>query len=68
MGGDLASSALSNLYYPKSNRGPALVFSQFGIGTAERIAASVAQEFILGRLTHRGGHVEEASGQLSNGS
>ena len=63
MGGDLASSALSNLYYPKSNRGAGLVFSQFAIGTAERIAASVAQEFILGKLTHRGGHVEDASGR-----
>jgi len=63
MGGDLASSALSNLYYPRSNRGPALVFSQFAIGTAERIAASVAQEFILARFTHRGGHVEKASGK-----
>ncbi|HTV54764.1 MAG TPA: carboxypeptidase-like regulatory domain-containing protein [Terriglobia bacterium] len=63
MGGDVASSALANLYYPESNRGSGLVFSQFGIATAERIAASVAQEFILSKLTHRGGHVEQASGQ-----
>jgi len=60
MGGDLASSAIANLYYPKSNRGAGLVFSQFAISTAERMGASVAQEFVLGRLTHRGGHVQQA--------
>jgi hypothetical protein len=54
LGGDLASSAISNLYYPKSNRGVGLVFGNFAIGEAERIASSLAQEFLLGRLTHRG--------------
>ncbi len=63
LGGDLGSAALSNLYYPKSNRGAGFVFSQFAIGTAERIVASVAQEFILSKFTHRGGHVEDASGR-----
>jgi len=63
IGGDLASAALSNLYFPKSNRGAGLVFSQFAIGTAERAAASVAREFILNKFTHRGGHVKQASGQ-----
>jgi hypothetical protein len=58
LGGNLASSALSNLYFPKSNRGPGLVFSQFAIGTTERVIASVAQEFVLSRLTHRGGHID----------
>lgn len=58
MGGDLASSAISNLYFPKSDRGAGLVFSQFGLGTAERIGASLAQEFLLGKLTHRGGHIQ----------
>ena len=53
LGGDLASSAISNLYYPKSNRGTGLVFANFAISTAERIASSVSQEFILGKLTHR---------------
>lgn len=57
MGGDLASSAIANLYYPKSNRGARLVFSQFAIATAERMGATVAQEFVLARLTRRGGHV-----------
>ena len=51
LGGDLASSALSNAYYPESNRGAGLVFGNFAIGTAERMASGFAQEFILRRLT-----------------
>jgi hypothetical protein len=58
IGGVLASSAIANLYYPQSNRGAGLVFSSFAIGMGERIAASLAQEFVLGRFTHRGGHVK----------
>jgi hypothetical protein len=57
-GGDLGSSALSNLYYPSSNRGAGLVFGNFAIATAERIGASVAQEFLFAKLTRRGGHVK----------
>ena len=57
IGGDLASSALSNLYYPQSNRGAGLVFGNFAIGTAERMGASLAQEFIIGKFTRRGGHM-----------
>jgi hypothetical protein len=57
LGGDLASSALANLYYPKSNRGVGLVFGNFAIGTAERVGASLAQEFFVGKVTRRGGHV-----------
>lgn len=56
LGGNLASSAIANTYYPKSDRGAGLVFSLFAIGTAERVGASLAQEFVLGRITHRGGH------------
>lgn len=58
LGGDLASSALSNLYYPKANRGAGLVFGNFAIGTAERIGASLAQELLLAKFTRRGGHVQ----------
>jgi hypothetical protein len=58
LGGDLSSSALSNLYYPPSNRGAGLVFGNFAIGTAERIGASLAQEFLFGKFTHRGGHMK----------
>jgi hypothetical protein len=58
LGGDLASSALSNLYYPQANRGAGLVFGNFAIGTAERIGASLAQEFVFGKFTRRGGHMK----------
>ena len=58
LGGDLASSGLSNLYYPRANRGPGLVFSQFAIGTAERIGASLAQEFLIAKFTKRAGKVQ----------
>jgi hypothetical protein len=51
LGGDLASSALSNTYYPNSNRGLGLVFGNFAIGTAERMLSGVLQEFVLRRLT-----------------
>ena len=58
LGGDLAVSALANLYYPRSDRGAGLVFVNFPIGTAERIGTSLVQEFLLGRFTRRGGHVK----------
>ena len=58
LGGDLASAALSNLYFPRSNRGAGLVFGNFAIGTAERIGASLAQEFIIGKFTKQNGHME----------
>lgn len=58
LGGDLGASALSTLYYPKSDRGVGLVFENFAIGTAERIGASLAQEFLLGKITRRGGHMK----------
>jgi len=53
MGGDLASSALSNVYFPKADRGAGLVLSSFVIDTGARVAASLAQEFLLKRLTHK---------------
>jgi Carboxypeptidase regulatory-like domain len=53
VGGDLASSAISNAYYPKSNRGVGLAFKNLGLGTAERMAASVAQEFLLHKWTRK---------------
>jgi Carboxypeptidase regulatory-like domain len=58
VGGDLASSALANLYFPRANRGVGLLFGNFAIGTAERIGASLAEEFLFGRFTKRGGHVD----------
>lgn len=51
LGGDLVSSALSNTYYPNSNRGLGLIFGNFVIGTAERTLSGVTQEFVLRKLT-----------------
>ena len=51
MGGDLASGALSNLYYPETNRGAKLVFQGFLITTGVRIVNGVLQEFVIRKLT-----------------
>jgi len=51
IGGDLASAALANAYYPESNRGVGLFLGNFLIGTGQRALANVAQEFILRRIT-----------------
>jgi hypothetical protein len=53
IGGDLASAAISNAYYPVSNRGVGLLLGNFFIGTGQRAAANLAQEFLLRRLTHK---------------
>lgn len=66
LGGDLAAAAISNTYYPRSDRGVGLVFGNFAIGTAERIGASLAQEFIVGKITKRGGHVDVADTNLGS--
>jgi hypothetical protein len=50
LGGDLASSALANAYYPASNRGVGLVFGNFLIGTGERMLAGLVQEFVVKKV------------------
>jgi hypothetical protein len=54
IGGDLASAALANAYYPASNRGVGLFLGNFLTGTGERMLGGVVQEFILGRFTSKG--------------
>jgi hypothetical protein len=56
IGGDLGSAAIANAYYPASNRGLGLFLGDFLIGTGQRAAANLAQEFILSRVTHRARH------------
>jgi len=51
MGGDLISGAISNLYYPESNRGVGLVFEGFFVTTGVRTVNSIIQEFVLRKLT-----------------
>ncbi len=53
VGGDLGSAALSNLYYPQSDRGANLVFQNFAITTGERMLSTLVQEFVLNRFTQR---------------
>ena len=53
VGGDLGSAALSNLYYPQSDRGANLIFQNFAITTGERMLSTLVQEFVINRLTAR---------------
>lgn len=56
MGGSLISAALSNTYYPDSQRGVGLVFTNFGTSMGLHVALGLAQEFILNKFTSRGRH------------
>jgi hypothetical protein len=53
MFGNLAAAALSNTYYPRSERGGGLVLSNIAFGLAGRAAIALTQEFIGKRLTRR---------------
>jgi Carboxypeptidase regulatory-like domain len=49
--GDLSSGALSNLYYPKANRGAGLVFTNAAVGLAGRIGLNIVREFFSKPVT-----------------
>jgi len=49
--GNLGGAALSNAYYPHSERGGNLIVSNVAIGLGGRVAMAVTQEFIGKRLT-----------------
>jgi hypothetical protein len=49
--GGLAAGALSNLYYPRANRGVGLVFTNFAIDVGTRAGDTIFQEFVLKRIT-----------------
>jgi len=51
IGGDLASSALENLYYPRADRTGSWVAEEVAISTLERTASSLVQEFVLRKFT-----------------
>lgn len=51
MGGDLASSAISNAYYPAANRGLGLVLQGTLVATGARMADTLMKEFLLRKLT-----------------
>lgn len=47
LGGDLASAAISNAYYPPANRGVGPTFANFGIKTAVHMGNRLLQEFVF---------------------
>jgi Carboxypeptidase regulatory-like domain len=51
VGGNLIAGALTELYYPPSNRGVGLVFSNTLINAGGRLANGLVQEFILRKYT-----------------
>ncbi len=51
VGGDLASGAIANLYYPEANRGAGLLFQNFAIASSGRMVNAILQEFVLRRFT-----------------
>jgi len=53
--GDFGSAALSNLYYPRANRGAGLVFSNAAVGLAGRIGGNILREFSKRLTTNASG-------------
>lgn len=51
VGGDLISSAISESYYPQSNRGARLVLDNALIAGAGRMANGLVQEFVMRKFT-----------------
>ena len=54
IGGDIASSALENLYFPRSDRTASIALQEVLISTAERGVSTILQEFVLPKFTSRG--------------
>jgi hypothetical protein len=55
VGGDLAAGAISNFYYPRTNRGTGIVFENALIAAGGRMANGLVQEFILRKFTSHAG-------------
>src|SRR5256885_4310453 len=51
IGGDIASGAVANAYYPPADRGVSLLLGNALIGAGGRMLNGVVQEFVLRRLT-----------------
>jgi hypothetical protein len=49
--GDLAAAGLSNLYYPRADRGAKLVFTNAAIGLAGQVGKSIIREFFSKQFT-----------------
>jgi Carboxypeptidase regulatory-like domain len=59
--GDLSSAALSNLYYPRANRGVNLVFTNAAVGLAGRVAGNILREFSKRATTNVPGESDQPS-------
>jgi hypothetical protein len=53
IGGDLASGAIANAYYPDKDRGAGLVVKSTLIGAGGRMANAIAQEFLFHKFTSK---------------
>lgn len=53
IGGDLASGAIANAYYPEKDRGADLVLRSMWIGIGGRTANALLQEFVFHKFTSR---------------
>jgi hypothetical protein len=47
----MASGAISYLYYPAKDRGPALVFENVLVGIGENGVVNLLQEFVIRKFT-----------------
>lgn len=52
LGGDIASAALANTYYPSADRGAHLFLANWAVLSAGRAANTLAQEFLARLTTH----------------
>jgi hypothetical protein len=59
LGGSLISASLANIYYPGSDRGAGLVFTNFGTSIGFHVVLGLAQEFILAKFTSKGKRVSD---------
>ncbi len=55
LAGGLAAGAISNLYYPASDRDSNVTFENWAIGIGANAAANVLQEFVIKKLTPSAG-------------
>lgn len=58
--GNLASGGISNLYYPKTDRGVALTFENALIRTGSTAVVNLVQEFLVRKLTPHAPNAEPA--------
>jgi hypothetical protein len=64
VGGNFASAALANLYYPKANRGAGLVLQTVAVNTAVHVAVRMAGEFVFHPKSAPGGKIWNSNPHL----